>query len=219
MDLILNHRDINTMFLRGLSIFLALESILHAALPINGLYSTGFGGLAILPANFSDNNAGYQIDNSDYNSGFNAGGAIGYKNALWRYEAEVSYVKAPLTSLMVNGLKTGDLEGYSQGLFGLANLYFDFPTRMNSVLQPFIGAGIGGGWIQNSYAINNLIQNQLNGSAFAYEGTAGISYNFSEAYSLAFYYRYLGTSQVSALNNTFQAHLFNGSLSYRFDID
>lgn len=208
------------MFFKTILILFAIESFVFAATPINGLYTTGFGGLAIFPANMDVNNASYnKISNSDYNSGFNAGGSFGYKNALWHYEGEVSYLKAPLSSLNINGTKTSYLDGYSQGVFGLANLYFDFPTRMNSVLQPFIGGGIGGAWIQNSYAILQLPSIQINSSAFAYQATAGVNFNFSEDYSLAFYYRYVGTNQISALGSVFQAHLFNGSLTYRFDID
>lgn len=207
------------MLLKTICLLFAIESVLCAATPINGLYSTGFGGYAFLPGNMNFNDVGFKISNSNYNSGFNAGGALGYKNSLWHYEGEVSYIKAPLSSLNIDGIKTNYLDGYSQGLLGLANLYFDFPTRMDSVFQAYIGGGIGGAWIQNSFMSANLLQNQINNSAFAYQGTVGISCHFSEAYTLAIYYRYIGSNQIAAIESSFQAHLINGGISYRFDID
>lgn len=207
------------MFLKTILCLLITPFFTYAATPINGLYTTGFGGLALLPGNMNFNNANVKISNSNYNSGFNAGGAFGYKDSLWHYEGELSYIKAPLTSFNIDNIKANNVDGYSQGLFGLANLYFDFPARMDSVLQAYIGAGIGGAWLQNSYSSIELSSNQINNAAFAYQGTLGINFNFSEAYTLSLYYRYLATNQITAIGSIFQAHLINGGLSYRFDIN
>lgn len=206
------------MFLKTILLILATPSI-YAATPINGLYTTGFGGLALLPGNIDFNNAGIQISNSHYDSGYNVGGAFGYKTPLWHYEAELSYLNAALNGFNINNIQAASPEGRNQGLYGLANLYFDIPARMNSVLQSYIGAGIGAAWLQNTYGSTNLSSIESNNGAFAYQGTLGINFNFSEAYSLSLYYRYLGASQFNATGNTFQAHLINGGISYRFDIN
>jgi len=205
--------------LRRLLIPLFLITTSYAAEPIDGLYSVGFGGLALVPGNFNNYINNYQVNSSKYNSGFDAGGALGYKQAFWRYEAEVTYIKADLNRVKINQIiyNNPTTNGYSQGLVGLLNAYIDLPYKHATLLQPFIGAGLGYAWIQNNLNLQPIINSTINNNSFAYQGTVGLTFHFSENYALNFAYRYVGTTHMDSLGSTFGAHLINGGVIYRFD--
>lgn len=199
---------------------LLLATKAFSATPIDGLYATAFGGFAAIPNNMDMYvpSINSMINQVTYNSGFSAGGSLGYKTALWRYEAEVTYLDANIQQLAINQVKTNQVSGYNQGVFGFANVYFDFPYHPALMLQPFIGGGIGYGWLQNNFTLTEtLYQTQINNSTFAYQGTVGISFHFSEDYSLSASYRYMNTPHIDTLSSNFQAHLINGAIIYRFD--
>jgi len=198
---------INRILLVGL---FASASI--AATPIDGLYAVAAGGFAQLPNNINNTTA----TQSKYSSGFNAGGALGYKQAFWRYEAEVEYVKANLNQININNV-TNTATGYSQGLFGLLSAYIDLPYKQATLLQPYIGAGLGYGWIQTNFKVTPNIDSLYNNNTFAYHGSAGLNFNFSENYGLYVGYRYIGTTHIDTLGSTFQAHMLTGGAIYRFD--
>ncbi len=205
--------------LRRIVCAVSLISSAYAATPIDGLYSVAFGGLAQLPNNISNTIDTVYANQGQFNSGFNAGGALGYKQAFWRYEAEVTYIKADLSNIQINNVAYENpyALGYSQGLIGLLNAYLDLPYKPSTLLQPFIGAGLGYGWIQTNINVQPYINTVLNNNSFAYQGTAGLSFNFSENYGLSVAYRYIGTTHINTIGNTFQAHLITGSAVYRFD--
>jgi opacity protein-like surface antigen len=200
-------------------IALSLISSAYAATPIDGLYSVAFGGLAQLPNNINNTINNVLANQGKFNSGFNAGGALGYKQAFWRYEAEVTYIKADLSNVQINNIayQNPAATGYSQGLIGLLNAYVDLPYKQATLLQPFIGAGLGYGWIQNNIDVQPYINTVLNNNAFAYQGTAGLTFHFSENYGLNVSYRYVGTTRLDTLGSIFQAHLITGGAIYRFD--
>jgi opacity protein-like surface antigen len=205
--------------LRRIVLIVMSISSAYAATPIDGLYSVAFGGLALEPGNINNAINNYQISNSQYASGFNAGGALGYKQAFWRYEAEVSYIKADLNQVNIDHVKyrSPSVLGYSQAVVGLLNAYVDLPFKQASLLQPFIGAGLGYAWVQNDINVQPYINSLFNHNAFAYQGTAGLTFHFSENYGLNVAYRYVGTTHINQLGNTFQAHLISGGAIYRFD--
>lgn len=197
-----------------------LSSHLFAAIPIDGLYTTAFGGLAVIPGNIDKYISQYNINlnQASYNSGFSAGGSLGYKTAFFRYEAEVTYLDATVKQININQVKTTEVNGDNQGVFAFANVFLDLPYKPANLLQPFIGGGIGYGWLQNNYSfINTPYSEQINNNTFAYQGTAGLGFHFSENYSLSIGYRYLATPHINTLASNFQAHLLNASVIYRFD--
>lgn len=198
---------------------LLLTSIVNAATPIDGWYSSAFGGYTYLPGNINQSNATNSINNVVYQSGYDAGFSFGYKNNPLRYEAQLTYLDANVDHFNTNGLLATNPSGYNNAIFGLANVYYDF-SEIVCLLQPFLGLGIGYGWIHNSLSNQNtLVTNSFNASSnvFSYQGTAGITYQFSENYALDLAYRYIGTQNVSALNDPFQAHIANLGVIYRFD--
>ena len=200
-----------------LFILSSLPSFCFAATPINGLYLSGFGGAANLPGNLDRTSNSYYFNQSQYHTGFDAGGDLGYKTDAWRIEAEIHYIKANLERVNLNGNTMHNISGYSQATLGFLNANYDLPLVIANFIQASIGGGIGYGWLENSYTIPFTIQEQIHNTSFAYQGSAGLLFNVTEAFSLGVYYRYLSTTHVNTLGSRFQANLLNGSLTYRFD--
>ncbi len=203
-------------------VFVALmaSTVAQAATPIDGWYAGVFGGYAYVPNNVNNTSYGLTRSNASYKPGFDAGGSFGYKSHPMRYEGELTYLKANLKDFTINGVQQTNVGGYSDAIFAMANVYYDFPNLLNA-LQPFLGVGIGYGWIQGKFDSHDplLGSTQFKGqdSAFSYQGTAGLTYNFSEEYALNIGYRYIATNQVNALGKIFQAQLANLGMVYRFD--
>lgn len=190
-----------------------------AATPIDGLYSSVFGGYTYLPDNLSVTRFGLTRTNADYDHGFNAGGSFGYKSNPMRYEGQLTYLKADLDHFRVNGIAQTGVSGYTSAVLAMANVYYDIPPVLESI-QPFLGIGLGYGWINTKLGSTGpLISTRYKGSnsVFGYQAIAGLSYNFAENYALNLAYRYVGTEKPSDLGKVFQAHLATLEIVYRFN--
>ncbi len=202
-----------------ISAALLTTTLATAATPINGWYSSAFGGYTYLPGNINATNLGLTRSNATYHSGFDAGASLGFKSNPMRYEGELTYMKANVNHFDVNGIRQTPSSGYTNAALGLANVYYDFPGFTLSI-QPFLGAGIGYAWIQNKldstgpFAVTNFSNTN---SVFAYQATGGLTYNFAENYALSLGYRYVGTTNISEMGQMFQAHMANVGAVYRFD--
>ncbi len=191
-----------------------------AATPIDGWYSSVFGGYTYIPGNVNKTAAGLTRNHVTYESGFDGGGNIGFKSNPLRYEGEIFYLKANTNQFDVNRVKQTGVSGYNQGIFALTDVYYDLPGMFSSLLQPYLGVGIGYGWIQtrlDSTGPNSTTRFTASNSAFAYQGQVGVTYNFAENYALSLGYRYLSTTNISRFGNRFQAQIANLGASYRFD--
>lgn len=201
------------------SVALFFAGFVQAATPIDGWYTSVFGGYTYLPNNIDAANSGFLRTDANYNSGYDVGGALGFKSNPMRYEAEITYLNATLSKFNLNGTPQTGVTGYNNGIFAMANVYYDFRARVEP-LQPFLGAGIGYGWLNNHFNATGpslTTRFHVTNSAFSYQGTAGIAYHFAENYSLSAAYRYLATDHISDLGASFQAHLASVSATYRFD--
>ncbi len=198
---------------------LLVNSVAFAATPIDGWYSSVFGGYTYLPNNINKTKANLTYKSAGYQSGFDAGGSLGFKSNPMRYEGELTYLKANIKNFNVNNIRQTNINGYNNALLGMANVYYDFPG-LTAPIQPFLGAGIGYAWIQaklNGSSPLTVNHFSTNNAAFAYQATGGLTYNFAENYALSLGYRYIGTANVSAFGQMFQAHLANLGAVYRFD--
>ena len=197
---------------------LILSAVTHAATPIDGIYTNGFGGYSYLPSNVNTYNNGYLVHNPKYKSGYEAGASIGYKSNPMRYEGEITYLKSSLSDFYANSIRLNSTGGIGQGVVALANIYYDFPS-LNPLLQPFIGGGVGYGWFHASLKSNDPINVQYSASNndFAYQATGGVTFNFAENYALNINYRYIASSHLSSFGSVFQAHVANAGATYRFD--
>jgi opacity protein-like surface antigen len=146
----------------------------------------------------------------------------------------------PISTLDV--FRVRDVNGQTNTITGIANLYYDFP-EMVPCIAPFLGAGIGFGWFgihfsndfnHNRHFFENpnfffrnptIFQNPFfrdlhysgSSSAFVYQGTAGLTYNFTENYALNLAYRYIGSTRISALGKVLQSHSASVGVVYRFN--
>jgi opacity protein-like surface antigen len=186
-----------------------------AATPINGWYTSLFGGYNYLPNNI---NTALRT-NADYHAGFDAGGSIGYKSNPMRYEGELTYLDANLNKFKISGVDQTGVGGHSEAVLAMANIYYDF-KGISAPIQPFIGGGIGYAWVNAKlYGTGPLASTAYTGSnnIFAYQATAGLTYNFAENYALNLGYRYVATTNADNLGKSFQANLANLGAIYRFD--
>ena len=200
---------------------LLLSNIASAAIPINGMYSTIFGGYAYLPNNVNTTtSSGNVFSGTGYHPGFDAGGSLGYKSTPMRYEGELTYIQSNLNSFNVNGLPQTGANGYSNATLAMANVFYDFNNIMPAI-QPFLGGGIGYGWVHANFdSTGPLGPNQYSGanSVFAYQASTGLTFNFTENYALNLGYRYIATTKPDQLGKPFQANLANLGAIYRFDV-
>jgi opacity protein-like surface antigen len=198
---------------------LILSNICSAATPIDGWYSSFFGGYAYTPGNISKSLYGVTRNDVSYQAGFDGGGNFGYKSNPMRYEGEISYIKANVNGFKVNSVKQTYVGGYNQAAFALANIYYDFP-RFDPILQPYLGLGFGYGWVQarlDSLGPNAPTNFNINSSAFTYAGNVGATFNFAENYALWMGYRYITTLKIYDFGEAFQAHIAHVGATYRFD--
>lgn len=206
------------MRLAFFSSLLVLTSSIQAATPIDGWYSGVFGGAAYIPNNVNTihNNAKYT--DASYQPGYFAGGNLGYKSNPLRYEAELTYFNVNIDHFAKNYVRQNNAGGYNNGILGMANVYYDFPGLI-PCLEPFLGVGIGYSWLNVQLDDLSTPRSSLRitNSAFAYQGVAGITYNFAENYSVDISYRYLATPHIFTLGHVFQTNFANVGVTYRFD--
>lgn len=190
-----------------------------AATPIDGLYASVLGGYTYTPSNINASYSNTVLNSIRYQNGYDVGGNIGYKGNPMRYEGEITYLKANVARFYLSDILQTEPTGYDNGVIGMLNVYYDVP-KMNPTLQPFLGAGLGYGWIQaklRAEGPTTITAFNAENSSFAYQGMAGVTYNFSENYALNLWYRYLGTTHLSQFGEIFQAQTVNASATYRFD--
>ena len=196
-----------------------LGQAVFAAAPIDGPYSQVFGGYAYVPGNIQVTQWGLTRANANQLAGFDAGGNLGFKSNLMRYEGEFTYIKADTNKFTINNISQTGVGGYNQVMLGLANVYYDWPT-FSTTLQPFLGAGIGYAWVQaklDSTGPSSITHFTGSNSVFAYQATGGLTYNFADNYAFNLGYRYIATPNAPELGHSVQAHLANIGAVYRFD--
>lgn len=203
-----------------LSAALLATGIASAATPVDGWYTSVFGGYTYIPGNIDNYDYFYLFrDHSSYQNGYNAGGRIGYKSNPLRYEAEYTYLHASLKGFRINDREQQGVSGDTTGNFLMANIYYDFPEMLPEV-SPYLGFGIGYAYLQASLSSLGPVAPtffSVNDSVFAYQGTMGITYNFAENYAVNLAYRYAATDKPSGFGSIFQAHIANAGVIYRFD--
>ena len=204
---------------------LLASGLAAAATPVDGWYSSVFGGYSNIPDNISNRHFGIKRDHASYNGGYHAGARFGFQSQPLRYEAEFTYIHASIKKFRVfqipqlGRIRQFGINSQVNAALGMANVYYDFP-EMVPCISPFLGGGIGYGWVEARLSTRNpFFSTNFKGSnsVFAYQATAGLTYNFSENYALNIAYRYVGTERVHELGKIFQANLGTVGVIYRFD--
>lgn len=166
---------------------------------------------------------------TDFDTGFAIAGALGKRYGAFRGEIEVAYqtndigshagvtaagiaLDAEDAGVLITGspnigVSVGDLVADGQGdvsnIFVMANVFYDFDT--GGPLKPYIGAGIGVGFVDVDYSPSAVAIIQDDATAFAYQGVAGLAYEVSSSIDLTLAYRYRATTDVSVEASLFPA--------------
>lgn len=202
-----------------LSAALLASSVATAATPVDGWYTSVFGGYTYLPANIENTILFQYRDGTGYSSGYNAGGRIGFQSNPIRYEGEYTFLYDNLKHFDINFIPQTGVTGFSSANLLMANIYYDFPDMLPTI-SPYLGVGFGYAYLQaslESWGPAGYTYFSTNDNVFAYQGTAGLTYNFAENYAVNIAYRYVATSRPDNFGRVFQAHMANAGAIYRFD--
>ncbi|MDP1604816.1 MAG: outer membrane beta-barrel protein [Legionella sp.] len=196
------------------------SGIAVAATPIDGWYSSVFGGYTDIPDNLSTTRYGLSRNHSAYEPGYHAGGRLGFQSNPMRYEGEITYIESNLNTFFINGVRQTYVYGDTTAIVGMANIYYDFRDLVLPTIYPFVGLGLGFAYVDGDFKsrgpFGHTFYEGSNG-VFAYQGTAGLTFNFAENYALNIAYRYVGTDRVHDLGRVFQANLATLGVIYRFN--
>jgi OmpA-OmpF porin, OOP family len=121
--------------------------------------------------------------NATFNTGWVAGGALGYDFIGLRVEAEGVY-RENTGTLAVGGLSAG-FNFNEVAIMG--NVYYDFLA--GSAIVPYIGGGLGVAFL-NAGALGQTRQS----TQFAYQGILGVGWNIDQTFRLNLEGRYYGTT-------------------------
>lgn len=185
----------------------------------NRWYASAFGGYTYLSSNIKTYYYGYLLSDVDYFSGYNVGGSIGYKTKPFRYEFQYTYLKANADQYSVNYKPALHIDGRTQAKVLMGNVYYDF-SEMFASISPFLGVGIGYAFMDaslNSTSRFNRPHFNTKQNSFAYQGIAGLTYNYSQKFDINVAYRYTSTTNTDQWGKPLQAQMVSAGVVYRFD--
>ncbi|MEL6364989.1 MAG: P44/Msp2 family outer membrane protein [Pseudomonadota bacterium] len=138
-----------------------------------------------------------QGNDVDTHVGVEAGGI-----ALGEEDAGVLVTGADNLGVSVADL-VADGKGDIRTNFLLANVLYDFQNQ--SMITPYIGGGIGVGFVDVDYSPSDVPIIQDNSTAFAYQAIAGVTAAVGAKSDLFLAYRYRATSDVDVRADLFAA--------------
>ncbi|AWN74651.1 OmpW family outer membrane protein [Legionella anisa] len=192
-----------------------------ASSSVNGWYASGFGGYTYSPSNVERIYYDFfYLSDVHYRWGYNAGGGLGYQSNPIRYEFQYTYLYVDTNQYSVNHRPALDIDGGTKANILMANLYYDFPEKLAKI-SPFLGVGIGYAFMHatlNSTSRFKRPHFNVDQNSFAYQGTAGLTYNIRENFAINAAYRYFASTDKSNWGKNLQAHMANVGVVYRFDI-
>jgi opacity protein-like surface antigen len=134
-----------------------------------------------------------------YDIGVVAGIAIGhdYGNNV-RSEIEAVYHTEMARSININGVGTANYGSTVSSIGGLVSGYYDIKQASLAGLTPFVGAGIGVANVSigNGYVAGSKAVNITDSAVFAYQLSAGASYQITPKIAAQIGYRYFATSNA-----------------------
>ena len=162
---------------------------------VEGLYLRGGLGAAFLST--SDNSGSGNQNSTDYETGWELGGAIGMDlQNSFRVEAELRYATNNLQS--INGSaggstqNSGTVDGDMSSLAVMANLDYDFPEQLG--FTPFVFGGVGLAQLSlNDASVNGSTFANSSATVYAMQAGAGLSIEIDPRTRLEGYYRYFET--------------------------
>lgn len=198
---------------------LLMSGLVFTATPIDGWYSGIVGGMSYVPDDINTARFGIKLTDVDYSPGYHIGGRLGYQANPLRYEIDGIYIRANIKHININKIQHTAIASRVETTAAMANVYYDINTPLAGI-KPFLGTGLGYAYVDTRLSNQNLLgfkRHRGSNSVFAYQGIAGLTYNFAENYAVDIAYHYVATDKVKELNHIFQAHLASVGVVYRFN--
>lgn len=198
--------------LSGLAVLWVALPVVAAAQEKGRVYIEGRGGVTFLQEDTTSDETGFTIED-DFDTGYNVGAAIGYAGPRGlRGDIEVRYRENDLDSFTIRedagfGVASGlgDLDGFKLSADGevsvlaaMANLYYDFDFGFP--VKPFIGGGIGFARVDVDASILDVSFIDDDDTVFAYQGTAGVTYDINGHLMVSLAYQYFRTGDLKLTN-------------------
>ena len=156
---------------------------------VNWMLNSSFNSTVTGPGVFATGTS-----NSSMNTGWGAGGMIGYDFVGPRVELEGMY--RDNTGTVTNTATATTLGTDINQVSVMANVLYDF--NAGGVIVPYIGAGAGVAFVNGS--ING--GGSASSTQFAYQGILGVGYNIDPTFRINLEGRYYGTTTPSFSNGT-----------------
>jgi OOP family OmpA-OmpF porin len=155
---------------------------------LNWMFNNSFNSTATVAPFFT----GSFTTNAYFNTGWVAGGQVGYDFVGPRLELEGVYRENTGTLSMGAVNATAGLVFNQISVMG--NIYYDFFA--GSTIVPYIGAGAG-----VAFLTAGALGTTMNSTQFAYQGILGVGYNIDQTFRLNLEGRYYGTTTPNFVHN------------------
>jgi opacity protein-like surface antigen len=131
----------------------------------------------------------------EYKIGWTAGLAAGYQlNDYFRVEIDASYRKSNLDKLNFREQLDVPLRGSAQMIAGMVNGYFDIRQSPEQPVVPFIGVGVGAGYLDIAESTLNGYQSK--GAEFVWNAGFGVMWAITRHIGITVAYRFVGTTDI-----------------------
>ncbi len=204
-------------------------------------YIEGNGGVMLVEDQSIDVDGAPDNAATDYDTGYDFGGIVGYDFGAFRLEAEASYRAADLSEVTAGGeglalnpdstapggfnTFTGarDAAGEANALSFMLNGLFDFGS--DDGLQAFAGGGIGVARVDMDGRVNANGPGVWNDSdtGLAWQLLAGVRAPLSDSWDVGLRYRFFTVPNVNLidplgrdLDTKFRSHSLLGTITYNF---
>lgn len=223
----------------GLAGLLLVSQPIHSANPVQGWYVGLMGGGSYSPSiDFTFLNPLTQVytpGSITYSLGGDGGGQFGYRYNKFRFEGQLLYNmsmfdKVEAGNLVLKNHTTPDgfnMDGKTQFFAFLFNAYYElYQEGSDSNFIPYLGLGLGYASVRNNFEIRNVYFNSGNTPLIDLRETSkapiaqfilGASYFLDDFCSVGMDFRYLSTTNISALDASVTARQLNVNFNYALD--
>jgi len=201
-----------------LAVALGLMILTGGTALAGGWYVDGYGGAVWV----SDSDLkGTNIQGkSEYDTGYNFGGALGYDWGMFRLEGELGYRSSDVSKVTIDNVGSATSGGSYTAFDYMVNGYLEYKNETK--FYPFVMGGIGGATVSSdSVTIGGITAAGGDDTVFAYQLGAGIGFAVTDHVILELSYRYFGTDDPdigsgSNLESEYKSHNVLFGLRYTF---